>query len=66
MPEPTCVVGRVVAGVEELLDKQGSGNQGMLGNGVQKKELFAAEAAFIVANRGKLTIKLLFRMSKSL
>lgn len=33
--EPTCVVGRVVVGVQELLDKQGSGDEGMLGNGVQ-------------------------------
>lgn len=33
--EQTCVVGRVVVGVEELLDMQGARKQGMLGNGVQ-------------------------------
>lgn len=32
----TCVVGGVVVGVQELLDSQGAGEQGMLGNGVQK------------------------------
>jgi len=32
----TCVVGRVVVWVEELLDREGAGEQRMLGNGVQK------------------------------
>lgn len=31
----TCVVGRVVVGVQKLLDIQGAGEQGMLGNWVQ-------------------------------
>lgn len=33
--EHTCVVGTVVVGVQELLDGEGAGEQGMLGNGVQ-------------------------------
>lgn len=33
--EQTCVVGRIVVGVEELLDMQGAAKHGMLGNGVQ-------------------------------
>lgn len=31
----TCVVGRIVVGVQKLLDIQGAGEQGMLGNWVQ-------------------------------
>lgn len=35
MSEQTCVVSRVIVGIQKLLDSQGTGKQRMLGNGVQ-------------------------------